>query len=169
MHMGWIGEQFVALRGDEFPSAMLALISVVTVAVGAWAFLVALLSSTPALRGLAVAFTPRFLRGLVFAGVAGALSVPTAHAEDRGVDGLRLPDRPLVAGIEPVAKQSTVVVQSGDTLWAIARARLGSSADVAATAHEVDRWYAANREAIGGDPNLIHPGQLLDPPSKDRS
>ena len=52
--------------------------------------------------------------------------MPAAQAEDRGVDGLRLPDRPLVAGIEPVAKQPTVVVQSGDSLWAIARARLGA-------------------------------------------
>ena len=167
--MGWIDDQFVALRGDEFPSAVLALISVVTVAVGAWALLVAALASTPALRGLAVALTPRILRGLVFAGVAGALSVPAAQAEDRGVDGLRLPDRPMVADTEPVAKPSTVVVQSGDTLWAIARARLGSSADVATTAREVDRWHATNREVIGGDPDLIHPGQRLDPPSKDRS
>jgi len=167
--MGWIGEQFVALRGDEFPSALLALVSVVTVAVGAWALLVALLASTPALRGLAVALTPRVLRGLVFAGVAGALSVPTAHAEDRGVDGLRLPDRPLVAGAEPAAKQSAVAVRSGDTLWAIARARLGPGADAAATAHEVVRWHAANRDVIGDDPDLIHPGQRLDPPSKDRS
>ncbi|MFZ0140977.1 MAG: LysM peptidoglycan-binding domain-containing protein [Aeromicrobium sp.] len=167
--MGWIGEQLVALRGHEFPSAVLALISLVTVAVGAWALLVALLASTPALRGLAVALTPRLLRGLVFAGVAGALTVPAAQAEDRGVDGLRLPDRPLVADIEPVTKQPTVVVQSGDTLWAIARARLGPRADVAATAHEVARWHATNRKVIGDDPDLIHPGQRLDPPSKDRS
>ena len=167
--MGWIGEQFVALRGDEFPSALLALVSVVTVAVGAWALLVALLASTPALRGLAVALTPRVLRGLVFAGVAGALSVPTAHAEDRGVDGLRLPDRPLVARAEPAAKQSAVAVRSGDTLWAIARDRLGSGAAAAATVREVERWHTANREVIGDDPDLSHPGQRLDPPSKDRS
>ena len=167
--MGWVGDQFIALRGDQFPSAVLALISLVTVAVGAWALLVALLASTPAVRGLAVALTPRVLRGLVFAGVAGALSVPAAHAEDRGIDGLRLPDRPFMAGIKPVAKQSTVVVQSGDTLWAIARARLGPGADAAATADEVVRWHAANREVIGDDPDLIHPGQRLDPPSKDRS
>ena len=167
--MWWIGDQFVALRGDEFPLAVLALISVVTVAVSAWALLVAVLASTPALRGVAIALTPRVLHGLVFAGVAGALSVPTAQAEDRGVDGLRLPDRPLVAAAEQTAKQSTVVVQRGDTLWAIARARLGSSADVAATAHAVDRWHAANREVIGADPDLIHPGQRLDPPPKDRS
>ena len=167
--MGWIGDQFVALCGDEFPSAVLALISLVTVAVGAWALLVALLASTPAMRGLAVALTPRIMRGLVLAGVAGALSMPVAHAEDRGVDGLRLPDRPLVGGIKPVAKQSTVVVRRGDTLWAIARARLGPGADVAATAHEVARWHAANHEVIGDDPDLIHPGQRLDPPSKERS
>ena len=167
--MGWIGDQFVALRGDEFPSAVLALVSVVTVAVGAWALLLAVLASTAALREVAVALTPRVLRGLLFAGVAGALSVPSAQAEDRGVDGLRLPDRPLVGGAEPVAEQPKVVVQSGDTLWAIARARLGPSADFADTAHAVDRWHAANREVIGDDPDLIHPGQRLDPPSKDRS
>ena len=167
--MGWIGDQIVALRGDEFPAAVLALISLVTVVVGAWALLVAVLASTPALRGIAVAFTPRILRGLLFAGVAGALTVPAARAEDRGVDGLRLPDRPMVDGAaEPAAKPSTVVVQSGDTLWAIARGRLGPDADVATTAREVDRWHDANREVIGGDPDLIHPGQRLDPPLEDR-
>jgi nucleoid-associated protein YgaU len=169
MHMGWIGDQLVALRGDEFPSAVLALVSLVTVVVGAWALLVLVLASTPALRGLAVALTPRVLRGLVFAGVAGALGVPAAQAEDRGVDGLQLPDRPLVAAAGPVAQPSAVVVRSGDTLWAIARARLGSNPDVAATARAVDHWHDANREVIGDDPDLIHPGQRLDPPSKDRS
>jgi nucleoid-associated protein YgaU len=62
-----------------------------------------------------------------------------------------------------------VVVRRSDTLWAIARVRLGSGADLAATAHEVDRWYIANRDVIGADPNLIHPGQRLVPPSKERS
>jgi len=167
--MGWIGDQIVALRGDEFPAAVLALISLVTVMIGAWALLVVALASTPALRGLALAFTPRILRGVLFAGVAGALTVPAAQAEDRGVDGLRLPDRPLVAGaVEPVERQSTVVVQCGDTLWAIARDRLGQDANVATTAREVDRWHDANREAIGDDPDLIHPGQRLDPPLEDR-
>ena len=167
--MGWIGDQIVALRGDEFPAAVLALISLVTVLVGAWALLVVALASTPALRGLAVAFTPRILRGLLFAGVAGALTVPAAQAEDRGVDGLLLPDRPMVDGAaEPADRQSTVVVQGGDTLWAIARDRLGPDADVATTAREVDRWHDANREVIDDDPDLIRPGQRLDPPLEDR-
>ncbi len=167
--MGWIGDQMVALRGDEFPAAVLALISLVTLVVGAWALLVAVLASTPALRGLAVAFTPRILRGVLFAGAAGALAVPAAHADDRGVDGLRLPDRPLVSGaVEPAAMHSAVVVRSGDTLWAIAFDRLGPDADDATTAHEVDRWHDANRKVIGPDPDLIHPGQRLATPSKDR-
>jgi nucleoid-associated protein YgaU len=169
MNMGSIIDQIAALRGDDFPAAVLALISLVTVVVGAWALLVAVLASIPALRGVAVAGTPRILRGVLFAGVAGALTVPAAEAEDRGVDGLRLPDRPLVAGsVEPAVKQSTVVVQSGDTLWAIVRDLLGPDADVATTAQAVDRWHHANREVIGPDPDLIHPGQRLAPPSEDR-
>jgi len=167
--MRWIGDQLVALHGDDFPAALLALVWLMTIAVGVWALLVAALASTPSLRGVAVALTPRVLRGLVFAGVAGALSVPAAQAEDHGVDGLRLPDRPLATGaVAPVTEQP-VVVRRGDTLWAIAQVRLGSGTDLAATAHEVDRWYAANRGVIGADPDLIRPGQRLVPPSKDRS
>jgi len=167
--MGWIGDQVTALRRDEFPAAVLALVSLATLAVAVWAILVVALASVPALRGLAVALTPRILRGVVFAGVAGALSVPTAQADDRGVDGLRLPDRPLVAASEPRHVQHTVVVRRGDTLWAIARARLGSRADVASTAREVRRWHETNRRVIGSDPDLIHPGQRLATPPKDRS
>lgn len=166
--MGSIDDQIAALRGDDFPAAVLALISLVTVLVGTWALLIAVLASIPALRGLAVAFTPRILRGVLFAGVVGALGVPAAQADDRGVDGLRLPDRPLVAGAIEPAQHSTVVVRSGDTLWAIVRDRLGPSADIATTAGEVDRWHDANREVIGSDPDLIYPGQRLAPPSEDR-
>src|SRR5688572_11192180 len=167
--MGWIGDQVAALHGDDFPAAVLALVSLVMLVLMAWALLVVSIASVPALRGLAVALTPRLLRGMVFAGVAGALAVPAAQAEDRGVDGLRLPDRPLVAASEPERLEQTVVVRRGDTLWAIARARLGSRADVASTAREVRRWHDENRDVIGSDPDLIHPGQRLDAPSKDRT
>lgn len=54
-----------------------------------------------------------------------------------------------------------VVVRRGDSLWALAAARLPRSAGPA----EVDRaWravYAANRAEIGADPGLIRPGQRL--------
>jgi nucleoid-associated protein YgaU len=168
--MGWISDQLGALHGDDFSAALLALVWLMTVAACIWALLVAALATTPSLGGIAVALTPRILRGLVFAGVAGALNLPAAQAEDHGVDGLRLPDRPLVAGaVAPVTEQPSVVVRRGDTLWAIAQVRLGSGTDLAATAHEVDRWYAANRDVIGADPDLIRPGQRLVPPSKDHS
>jgi hypothetical protein len=53
------------------------------------------------------------------------------------------------------------VVVPGDCLWSIAERRLGSGAD----ARSIDAgWraiYAANRVAIGDDPNLIHPGLTL--------
>jgi nucleoid-associated protein YgaU len=166
--MGWIGDQVAALRGDDFPAAVLALISLVTLVLAMWALLVVVLAAVPAFRGLAIALTPRILRGVVFAGVAGALAVPGAQAEDRGVDGLRLPDRPLVTASGPRVPDS-VVVRPGDTLWAISRARLGPQADLASIARDVGRWHDANRDVIGPDPDLIHPGHQLVPPSKDRS
>lgn len=58
----------------------------------------------------------------------------------------------------PVVKY---VVQRGDCLWSIAARRLGPGA----TSPTIDAaWrsiYAANRAAIGDDPNLIHPGLTL--------
>ena len=167
--MGWIADELAALRGDDFPAAVLALLSLATVAVAAWAVLVVLLASVPALRGLAMALAPRLLHGVLLAGLAGLGTVPSAHADDRGVDGLRLPDRPVVAESSTPPTTRPVVVESGDTLWAIARRRLGSTTGVATIAQACGRWYRVNRAVIGPNPDLIHPGQRLDPPAKDRS
>jgi hypothetical protein len=82
--MGWIADQAAALGGDDFPAAVLALVSLMTLAALAWALLVAVLASTPALRGLAVALTPRVLRGMVLAGVAGTLTVPGRQHDTAG-------------------------------------------------------------------------------------
>jgi nucleoid-associated protein YgaU len=58
------------------------------------------------------------------------------------------------------------VVESGDTLWAIAARHLPPTATVV----EVDRswrdWWLANRGVIGSDPNLIRPGQELAQPEE---
>lgn len=167
--MRWFGDQIAALSGDDFPAAVLALVSLLTVGVGAWALLVCALASTRALRGLALALTPRILHGVVLAGVAGTLNATTSHADDHGVDGLRLPDRPTVVSTARPVTEHVVVVRPGDSLWAIARAHLGSHADVAGTARACDRWYQANRDVIGDDPDLIKPGQRLAAPSEDRS
>ena len=61
----------------------------------------------------------------------------------------------------------TYTVAPGDCLWSIAARVLGRNA----TARAIDRgWraiYAANRAAIGADPNLIHPGLVLTLPPLD--
>ena len=58
----------------------------------------------------------------------------------------------------------TVVVAPGDTLWEIAARYLGPNATDEQIAAEWPRWWAANRDVIGPDPNLILPGQRLVPP-----
>ncbi len=59
----------------------------------------------------------------------------------------------------------TVVVQRGDTLWDIAARHLGAGASPASIAEHWPRWWAANAEVIGADPDLILPGQVLRPPA----
>lgn len=52
----------------------------------------------------------------------------------------------------------TYTVKKGDSLWKIAASKLGSGS----------RWneiYNANKSVIGGNPNLIYPGQVLTIPS----
>lgn len=68
------------------------------------------------------------------------------------------------AGREPL-----VVVEPGDTLWAIAAGKLPSEqagtpladAEIAAA---VTRWHHANRQALGANPDLIRPGMVLRQP-----
>lgn len=62
-----------------------------------------------------------------------------------------------------------VVVRPGDTLWGLAegqlRARDGATPDAARIAASWPAWWAANREVVGDDPDLILPGTALHPPS----
>jgi hypothetical protein len=67
-------------------------------------------------------------------------------------------------GREPV-----VVVEPGDTLWAIAAGRLaterpGVEPSDAETARAVTRWHQANRQVLGGNPDLVRPGMVLRQP-----
>jgi LysM repeat protein len=59
---------------------------------------------------------------------------------------------------EPAA---VLVIEPGDSLWAIAQERLGPEATPQRVAEETGRIYGLNRERIGDDPNLIFPGQEL--------
>jgi nucleoid-associated protein YgaU len=61
--------------------------------------------------------------------------------------------------------RAEVVVHRGDSLWTIAARHLGPGATDAQVAAEWPRWWAANQHEIGPDPNLLLPGQRLQPPS----
>ncbi len=61
-------------------------------------------------------------------------------------------------------REGLVIVRRGDTLWDIAARYLGRDATDSAVAAEWPRWFQANQDVIGDDPDLILPGQRLRPP-----
>ncbi len=68
---------------------------------------------------------------------------------------------------EPVAPgpdDQVVVVRRGDSLWSLARQRLGPEVSRTAIYHAVHDWYDLNESVIGPDPDLILPGQVLHVP-----
>lgn len=58
-----------------------------------------------------------------------------------------------------------VVVRRGDTLWDLAARTLPGTATDAEIAVEWPRWYAANADIVGPDPDLLLPGQRLRVPA----
>ncbi|WP_129785708.1 LysM peptidoglycan-binding domain-containing protein [Promicromonospora panici] len=101
---------------------------------------------------------------------------------DRGAAGESAPGRSTSPRSGPAPERSSlvnrgvragteraplVVVEPGDTLWAIAADRL--TAERAAThpsdvAAAVNRWHHTNRQVLGGNPDLIRPGMVLRQP-----
>ena len=64
----------------------------------------------------------------------------------------------------PTPSVVEIVVLRGHTLWSIASRSLGPNASDASVATECQRWFDANRDVIGDDPDLIKPGQILSAP-----
>lgn len=56
--------------------------------------------------------------------------------------------------VDNTTTPKTYTVKKGDCLWNIAKSLYGSGADYS-------KIYAANKGTIGGNPNLIYPGQVL--------
>lgn len=104
--------------------------------------------------------------------------LPYGPAQPHPLDGLVLPDRvPTgpVTGPRPVAAPgpapsrsapARVTVRPGDSLWSITADLLAPTDRDAAVAAGWRRLHRANREVVGPDPHLIHPGtRLRVPPS----
>jgi hypothetical protein len=63
------------------------------------------------------------------------------------------------------APPGAVVVRPGDTLWTLAASRLPPTATTREVAAAWPAWWSANRTVIGPDPDLLRPGQSLQPPT----
>lgn len=134
--------------------------------------------------------TPRVIRRVVHAAVGGAVAVgplvgagtafavptptpATPHSQvgpgERGFSGWDLDwprsTAPSSAPAEYPADREEYVVIPGDTLWDIAAKHLGPDATPADIAAEWPRWYAANKEVVGPNPDFILPGEHLRPPT----
>lgn len=110
-------------------------------------------------------------------GAAGATPVAgSTGGRGAGPATLPVPERPSgsVAPTTPIPSERpgrVHVVQAGDTLWAIAAARLDRAggrfrqaqapASPAEVTRLVVRTHRANRDVIGADPDHIEPGQRL--------
>lgn len=122
-----------------------------------------------------------------FAGPATAAPWPVgrvrAHSDDlrsavvtpalttlRLLDGLPVPDRATGAvpdhkhgrpSPEETPPARVLQVQPGDSLWSLTAGLLPPGAPAAAVAAGWRLLYAANREVVGADPDLLQPGQVL--------
>jgi len=113
------------------------------------------------------------------AAVVAGTALPAQASGGDGAEvlvGLPLPERavaPATSGRPAAPIASTVattagayVVRPGDSLWSIAHAHPAPRGDVET------RWRAIwrhNRDVVGDDPDLIHPGQALRLPGTDPS
>jgi hypothetical protein len=172
----------------EFDELLVAVCGAVLLACGARLWWVTTMTTIDVVRGRmshgAHGLTRRLVLAACGAAVVAGVSAPALAAQGGDVErlaGLPLPDRatagatlqpgPVVSvarhapsrhlAQRPGSGRDEVVVRSGDSLWALAAARLPRTAGP----DEVDRaWravWAANRAEIGDDPGLIRPGQLL--------
>lgn len=160
---GLAGRASAAAARRVAPAAVRSAVEValgVTVAVG--------LTSTPALA----AAEPRLAVDLDWpVAVPPAPQAPAAPSTT-GRPAVAPAAAPVPGAPIRAAVAVPVVVVPGDTLWGIAERALERSSGApptdAAVAAAWPRWWAANRQVVGDDPDLILPGTVLQPPAADR-
>ena len=97
-----------------------------------------------------------------------AVADPSSDPSPDPLSGLPMPER-ATDGPAPARAAGHVVVRAGDSLWSLSADRLPRGATDAEIGADWQRTYAANRAALGPDPDLIHPGQVLDLPSTEEN
>lgn len=174
-------------RGS-FEDLLVAVASAALLACAGWLWFVTTATVVDLVRGRPAPTAPRGLtRRLVLAACGAAVlagvSAPAMAGSGAGdLVGLPMPDRavadPVTQAIRrpapepaPVALEAPVpiTVRAGDSLWSIASERLGPDAALADIDAAWRELYAANRQAIGTDPDLIHPGLDLEPGSNRKA
>lgn len=151
-----------AVTGPDFPAALGAVPVLTLAAVAAWILLVI----GTGLAHVRLPGVPRSVGLLLFTSLVVATGSTAAHAESphHDLDGLPLPDRPIVSSVVDTPPRATVTVRAGDTLWRLAAQTLGGRASDAEIARACRAWHRANLHVIGDDPDLILPGQVLTTP-----
>ena len=110
---------------------------------------------------------------------AAASAAPSSPAPPSAIEAGWQPREPIVepgplaaipvrGGFSPRATgwpAGGVTVLAGDSLWSIVANHLGHGASDVDIALEWPRWYEANRELIGQNPDVLLPGQILLPPA----
>ena len=116
-------------------------------------------------RAAALVVSVLLVAGVARPPSAEAVTPPPSHRLIQVVDAAPMPVLTISRAIT-VASSSQYTVQRGDSLWRIAKTLLASSdADEGRTVPELwRRIYDMNRALIGDNPNLIHPGQVLEIP-----
>lgn len=90
---------------------------------------------------------------------AGAVRVLPAPA----LPGHQAAELAAVPSVPVVADARRYVVRPGDSLWQVAQ-RCHPTATAGALSALWPAWYAANRELVGPDPDVLRPGQTLQVP-----
>ena len=80
------------------------------------------------------------------------ITLPAADTSGGATTAVK--QEPARTGSPAAAESKTYTVKSGDSLWAIAKRLYGNGADY-------KKIYEANKSTIGGNPNLIKPGQVF--------